>query len=178
MERGAHPPGKAKRNMSARVPGRKETTMIVTNLTNIARQVKETPSLKKAIDFLRKPGLQKLPDGKIEINGDHVFAMVQRYDTQVYDEPKFEAHRKYLDVQFIVSGEEIIGWAPLESMTITEAYNADKDICFGTVAKEKWTPVYLRAGELMVLWPEDAHAPKLAGRKSSPVMKIVVKVAV
>ncbi len=151
--------------------------MIVTDLRHIEQQAGMTRALQKAIEFLRLHDIQNLPDGRVEIDGDRVFALVQRYETIMADAPKFECHRKYLDVQFIVSGEEVIGWAPSERMTITEAYEADKDICFGTVSAGKWTPVYLQAGELAVLWPDDGHAPKLASRVPSPVMKIVVKVA-
>lgn len=149
--------------------------MIVTDLKHIEHQVQLTPGLKKGLAFLRQD-LNNLPDGKVEIDGDRVYAIVQRYETIRTEAPKFEFHRKYIDVQFIVSGEETIGWAPVEGMTITEAYSAEKDICFGKVASEKWTPVRLRAGQLAVLWPEDAHAPKLATAAPSPVMKIVVKV--
>ena len=152
--------------------------MLVSDLDHIDHQIALAPGLQKALTFLRSPNIYGLPDGRVEIDGDRVFALVQRYETMIADAPKFEYHRKYIDVQFIVSGEEVIGWAPVELMTITEAYDADKDICFGTVAKGKWTPVYLQAGQLAVLWPEDGHAPKLAGGASSPVMKIVVKVAV
>jgi biofilm protein TabA len=152
--------------------------MIVTDLKHIEHQVLMTPALKKALAFLRRHDLSALPDGKAEIDGDRVYAIIQRYETIKADPPKFEFHRKYLDVQFIVSGEETIGWAPVESMTVTETYNEDKDICFGKVASGKWTPVRLQAGQLTVLWPEDAHAPKLATAAPSPVMKIVVKIAV
>ena len=152
--------------------------MIVTDLKHIEHQVPMTPALQKAIAFLRKGNIDNLPDGKTEIDGDRVFAIIQRYETVRTNEPKFEFHRKYIDVQFIASGEEIIGWAPVESITITEAYDADKDICFGKVASGTWTPVRLHAGQLAVLRPEDAHAPKLASGAPSPVMKIVVKIAV
>jgi biofilm protein TabA len=152
--------------------------MVVSDLDHSDHQTVNTPGLRKALVFLRSPGVHQLPDGRVEIDGDRVFALVQRYETLMTDAPKFEFHRKYIDVQFIVSGEEIIGWAPAARMTVTEAYDADKDICFGTVAKGIWTPVYLQAGQLAVLWPEDGHAPKVARGASSPVMKIVVKVAV
>jgi YhcH/YjgK/YiaL family protein len=152
--------------------------MIVSDLDHIEYQIARTPGLQKAFAFLRSPTIHGLPDGRVEIDGDRVFALVQRYETMIPDAPKFEYHRKYIDVQFIVSGEEVIGWAPLSLMTITEAYDVDKDICFGAVATGKWTQVNLLAGHLAVLWPEDGHAPKLAGSVSSPVMKIVVKVAV
>lgn len=150
--------------------------MIVTDLDHIEHQVVMTPGLQKAFDFLRMRAIRDLADGKIEIDEQRVFALVQRYETVMTGDPKFECHRKYIDVQYIVSGEEVIGWAPVERMTITEAYDVDKDICFGTVAQGGMTPVHLKAGQLAVLYPEDGHAPKLAARAPSPVMKIVVKV--
>jgi biofilm protein TabA len=94
------------------------------------------------------------------------------------DPPRFEHHRRYIDIQFIVAGEEVIGWAPADRMQVTEAYDPEKDIAFGTVPAGEATPVRLAAGELAVLYPEDGHAPRLAAGRPSPVFKIVVKVAV
>ncbi len=152
--------------------------MIATDLENIAHQVLITPSLQKAIAFLRRRDLLHLSDGRVELDGDRVFAIVQRYETAKTEAPTFECHRKYIDVQFIASGEEIIGWAPSDRMTVTEAYDSEKDICFGNIAPGAWTPICLHAGQLAVLWPEDSHAPKLSPGPPSPVMKIVVKIAV
>lgn len=151
--------------------------MVVTDLGHIDHQAAMTAGLRKAIDFLGRRDLMSLSDGREEIDGERVFALVQRYETARVDDPKFECHRKYIDVQFIASGEEVIGWAPAGNMTVTETYDAGKDICFGTVAAGTWVPVRLEAGQLMVLWPEDAHAPKGAAGRPSKVMKIVVKVA-
>ena len=152
--------------------------MIVSNLNNLDHQVLMTPSMRKAFDFLRGRDLHALPDGRVDIDGDRVFALVQRYETARTEAPKFEYHRKYIDVQFIASGEEVIGWALSGTMQITEAYDEKKDICFGTVTNGTWTPVLLQAGQAAVLWPEDAHAPRLAAGEPLPVMKIVIKVAV
>ena len=152
--------------------------MIATDLSHAESQLVTTPCLQKAISFLRHTDLQALPEGKVVIDGDQVFALFQLYDSVVADAPKFEAHRKYIDVQYVASGEEIIGWAPTESMNITMPYNEDKDICLGTLPAGQMTPVYLRAGQLAVLYPEDGHAPRLAAGKSSPVRKVVIKVAV
>jgi YhcH/YjgK/YiaL family protein len=152
--------------------------VIVTDLEHIERQSSLTPGLRAAIAFLRQPQVANLPDGRVAIDGLRVFALVQRYETVITDAPKFEFHRSYIDVQFIVSGEEVIGWAPAEEMNIIEPYDADKDICFGMLAGYPWTRAKLRAGQAAVLYPEDAHAPKLAVSIPSPVMKIVVKVAV
>ncbi|MBI4745345.1 MAG: YhcH/YjgK/YiaL family protein [Deltaproteobacteria bacterium] len=151
--------------------------MIVSDRKSLRRQVSMTNALRKGIDFLLRPDIHLLTDGRVDIDGDRVFALVQQYETIKTDTPKFEYHRKYIDIQYIVSGEEVIGWAPAERMTVTEEYDGNKDICFGTAPKGEMTPVYLKSGQLTVLYPEDAHAPKLAAGKPSHVFKIVVKVA-
>ncbi len=150
--------------------------MIVTDLSNIDYQVSMTSAIKKAIDFLRRTDIHSLVDGRVEIDGQQVFAIIQRYETIIADVLKFEYHKKYVDIQYVASGEEVIGWAPAEEITVTEAYDADKDICFGTVPKGKITPVYMRSGQAAVLYPEDGHAPRLAAGAPSHVLKIVVKI--
>jgi len=134
--------------------------------------------VQKALAFLRRGDLLSLPAGRFDLDGEQVFAMVQRYVTEAAAAPRFECHRKYIDVQYIAAGIEAIGWAPLGRMTVTEAYDPDKDIAFGRVADGGWSPVVLGAGRLLVLYPADAHAPKLAAGAPSSVTKIVVKVAV
>lgn len=151
--------------------------MLVTDIKHIDYHLSMTAAFRKAIDFLRRPDIRNLVDGRVDIDGQDVFALIQRYETVKTDAPKFEYHRKYIDIQHIVSGEEVIGWALVERMKITDAYDMEKDICFGTVPKEEITPVYLQAGQLAVLYPEDGHAPKLAAGAPSHVVKVVVKVA-
>jgi len=151
--------------------------MIVADLKHLEHQAPLTAGLRAAMEFLRRRDIAALADGRVEIDGDRVFALVQRYETVKTDSPKFEYHRKYIDVQFIASGEEIIGWIPREGMAVTEAYDEKKDICFGSAATGAWTAVRLEAGQAAVLWPEDGHAPKLSASAPSRVMKIVVKVA-
>jgi len=152
--------------------------MVVTDLEHFADQVVMTPAMKKAVAFLKKGGLAQLADGRVEIDGDTCFALVQSYDTIVAAEPKFEGHRKYIDVQFVVSGEEVIGWAMVGRAQVTVQYMPDKDIWLGPVPVADITPVRLSAGHAAVLYPVDAHAPKLAAGKSTFVKKVVVKVAV
>jgi biofilm protein TabA len=152
--------------------------VIASDLKHIDHQLARTPSFEKAIEFLRLRGMHDLPDGRIEIDGQKVFAIVQRYETIDTGSPKFEYHRKYIDVQYIASGREIIGWVPAESIIINEAYNADKDVAFGSAEAGDWTPLSLQAGRLAVFYPEDGHAPRLAFGRSSVVTKIVVKVEV
>jgi len=152
--------------------------MIHTDLKSAESLLPGTAAFRLALDFLRRPDLRNLPDGKYEIDGETVFAMVQRYETLVQAEPKFEAHRKYTDLQFLAAGAELIGWAPLGKLAVTEVYDEGKEACFGTVPPGSWAPLRLEAGQLALLGPEDAHAPRLAAGAPAPVLKVVVKVLV
>lgn len=151
--------------------------MIVTNMEHIEEQLRMTSDLRKAIDFLRQTGLPRLADGRTEIDGDRVFALVQRYTTANDGTLNFEYHRKYIDIQVIVSGVEMIGWTDADRLEVTTPYDEAKDVCFGRAAAGAWTPVRLEAGQLAVFWPADAHAPKQCADAPLRVMKIVVKSA-
>ena len=95
--------------------------MVVSDLRSITRQAAMTATLRKAIDFLSRPGVADLPDGRQEIDGERVFALVQRYETALSPAPRFECHRKYIDVQFLAAGEEVIGWAPAGDRSTMES---------------------------------------------------------
>lgn len=149
--------------------------MIATTLKNAHRQAPGAHGFCKAFAFLRRADLASLPDGRHPIDGDSVFALLQRYETAPASEPKFEAHKNYIDVQYVAAGAEVIGWAPLGAVKVSEPYDGEKDACFGGAAA--WTPLLLKEGDLAVFWPEDAHAPRLAAGAPGTVFKIVVKVS-
>ncbi|MBI4349884.1 MAG: YhcH/YjgK/YiaL family protein [Elusimicrobia bacterium] len=152
--------------------------MLTTDLKNAESLVPGGKVFKPALEFLRRPDIRDLPDGKYGLDGERVFALVQRYETIAAAEPRFEAHRKFIDVQFLASGTEIIGWAPLSGLAVTEVYDEEKEACFGGVPPGAWTPLRLETGQLAVLYPEDAHAPRLADGAPAPVIKVVVKISV
>lgn len=164
---------KLKDDTSCQLP--RARLMLAARLEDAGRQAAAAGGLARAFAFLRRPGLADLPDGKYPIDEERVFALVQRYGTAAAEKPRFEAHRAYIDVQYVASGAEVIGWAPLGAVEISEPYDARKDVCFGTA--RAWTPLRLAAGELAVFYPEDAHAPRLAAGASGRVTKIVVKVS-
>jgi YhcH/YjgK/YiaL family protein len=151
--------------------------MIVTDVAHLPEQVGLTPALQKALDFLRACGSEPLPDGRIEIDGAEVYALVQSYETKDNGEWLFEGHRQYLDVQYMLSGEEVIGWASSEAATVTSPYDPANDAWLGTVPAAQVTPVRLISGQLAVLYPSDAHAPRHAAVAPAAVKKIVIKVA-
>lgn len=149
--------------------------MINVPLAYAGRQTPALPGLAEALAFLRRPDLAGLPDGRYEIDGDRIFALVQRYETQAGG-ARFEAHRAYADVQYLAGGSEAIAVAPLADLAVSAVYDPEKDVCFGSVPEGRASRLLLGPGELAVLFPEDAHAPRLAAGAPGPVIKVVVKV--
>lgn len=151
--------------------------MIFDTLANADRYASLNSRFAKAFAYLRTvDGTQPL--GRFDLDGDHCFALVQTYETKPMDKAKFEAHRKYIDVQFIHSGRETILWAPLESMQEeTMAFNEEKDAALWKLVPDV-TPLHVSGGQFAILFPEDAHAPCVEWDKPEQVFKVVVKVAV
>ena len=86
--------------------------MIYDTLENLSNYAALLPGLEKAAAFLSRTDLAQLPDGRVEIDGDRVFANIQTYATKHIDMRGFEAHRKYVDVQVVIGGEgELCGVA-------------------------------------------------------------------
>ena len=151
--------------------------MILDTLENSGRYEGLSAHFVKAFAFLRGvDGTQAL--GRHEIDGERVFALVQKYSTKPIESALFEAHRRYVDVQYVHAGRETILWAPLAAMQEeTMAYDAAKEAALFTLVPDV-TPLHLSAGYFAVLFPEDAHAPCVVWEETSEVFKVVVKVAV
>ena len=103
------------------------------------------------------------------------FANAECYNTKL--QSRFEAHRKMVDVQIVVSGTELIHFAPItDEFLVEEPYDEMRDIMFMT--GEVKDTVLLRAGEACVIGPELAHMPGMAVNGSSHVKKIVLKIPI
>lgn len=153
--------------------------MIVAPLPDLARQVALTPSLSTALEWLAvNADRSDLPE-RVAVDGQNVYALVQAYETApVAEVVRLEAHQHYIDIQFIVSGEEVMGWAPVTELLDPTPYNPEKDVFHGHLPAAQLTPVLVKAGQAAIFYPADAHAPKLAGEKPAAVRKIVLKVRV
>lgn len=153
--------------------------MIVGKLEELKGQIPASARLQKALEYLLEARAQNLAVGRYEIDGESLYALVQAYDTLPVDEKsKYEAHRKYIDVQYIAEGIEVMGWTHLSNMAITQEYQPEKDAALGVCSPDAATLVKVAAGQAAIFFPEDAHAPKLAATSPAPVKKIVVKVAI
>jgi biofilm protein TabA len=132
------------------------------------------PGLAQAFEFLRSADVKTLSVGKHPVDGDRLLAIVGQETGRGRNGAKLEAHRRYIDIQLCLSGDEVIGWRRLaDCHDITQSHDAERDIAFFGDASEAW--IALPPGHFMVFYPQDAHAP-LAG--SGPVHKVVMKVAV
>lgn len=136
-----------------------------------------TAPIVKGLEFLKNTALAELELGRHEIDGDNVYALVQEYQTLPKAEKKVEAHRKYIDIQYIVAGAEVIGYG-LDSPQneVTEDKLAEKDaIFYKNIAGEM--DLILSKGMYAVLFPTDIHRPGCNYGAGGPVRKVVVKVA-
>ena len=86
-----------------------------------------------------------------------------------------EAHRKYMDIQYIVKGQEVMGWAPLDTLTVAEEFSAEKDVGFYSGHCEF---IRIAEGNCYVVFPEDGHMPTRYLEESNEYTKIVVKLKV
>ena len=152
--------------------------MIISDLTHIHEQLRGTPHFEKALAFLHRPDLATLADGRAPIDGDNVYAEVQSYVTKPASEAVYEAHRQYIDIQYVVSGEETIGWARIEDLVVSTEYTPARDFMLGSVDETRTIAARLRAGQFAILFPSDAHAPRLTTHTPTTVKKMVVKVRV
>jgi YhcH/YjgK/YiaL family protein len=148
-----------------------EVYMIFDMLSNAELYAGITPRLKTAFDYLNATDLAALPVGRINLDGDHVYVLVQEYTTKPMADGKWESHRRYLDVQYMHSGCERIDFSLVNTMKLGEyVEEGDFQAMTGT-----GNPLTLVPGSFAVFFPQDAHKPGLAVAELEWVKKVVVK---
>jgi YhcH/YjgK/YiaL family protein len=148
--------------------------MIVVPVDHLQKYGYLHPGLEKAGTFLAGVDLQSLTDGRHEIEGDALFAIVSTCAGKGRSGARLEAHRNYIDVQYCLSGTDLIGYRPLaQCEQISEDYDALKDVVFFADQALEWISV--EGNTCAVFFPDDAHAP-LGGE--GVCKKIVVKIRV
>ena len=129
----------------------------------------------KAFSFLKETDLQTLTTGRHVIDGDNVFGLVSEGPTKDYDKTAFESHKNYIDLQFVISGEENMGVAPLADVTLDKPYNERNDIMFYTGEGKIYT---VPQNSFLIFFPSDAHRPNITPGGNKVVKKIVIKIRV
>jgi YhcH/YjgK/YiaL family protein len=128
----------------------------------------------KAFSFLNETDLTALEPGRYELSGNDLFVNVDEYISKHEEDALYEAHKKYADIQYVVSGEEKIGVMPLEETTDTIPYNEEKDIVFLRAAGNNYR--LANTEKFFLFFPGDAHRPCVRTDKPEPIKKVVIKV--
>ena len=148
--------------------------MILDTLINSARYAGMHPGFARAFEFLAATDLAALPPGRHEIDGDRIYVSIDHTDGRGEDGARLEAHRRYIDIQYTIDGNELIGWMPLARISSPDGgFDDTKDIGFFADRPSTWIAV--PPGSFTIFFPHDAHAP-LAGR--GHLKKAIVKIAV
>ncbi len=151
--------------------------MIFDELNNFEQYLNLNKNLKAGFDFIKNGNLENLEDGRYEIIKDKVFANVQTLTTKQKELKRWEAHRKYIDIQYVIKGAECMGYGILRDFgEVEEEYNETKDIEF--LKGEKFNYVNVEKGNFVIFYPNDVHAPMLSVEDDTEIKKVIVKVAV
>jgi YhcH/YjgK/YiaL family protein len=147
--------------------------MVHDTLIHAARYYPLGPRFKLGFSYLEQFD-PKTADGRISLDGENVFALVQSYLPKPASEHTFEAHRAHADLQFVAAGEEAIFYSPLARLRETTPYFADKDAAFYAGADD--IPLVMGPGSFAIFFPQDGHKPCCLWRAAIPVKKVVVKI--
>lgn len=130
---------------------------------------------KVAYEFLKAGGFNEKKLGRYELDKNGTYANIEEYTTK--DSAHFEAHRKYIDIQYLAKGKEIIRVSSmLNIQNYVSEYSPDKDIEF--FDKEDYSEHLLDGNNFMVLFPKDAHMPCMKADSNMHVRKVVVKIPI
>lgn len=147
--------------------------MILDSLKNLGSYEALSPNFAKAIEFILKSDLSALPLGRNEICGDLVYANVMEAQPKSKEEARLEIHRKYIDIQIPISGNELMGYTPLAELPAPDYVESDDAALYpaGIAARDYFN---VKNDQFVIFFPQDGHAPAI-----TPVAlkKVVVKVA-
>ena len=149
--------------------------MIIDRMDNAADYNYLGKNFTTAFKWLASTDLKSLAIGKIEIDGANAYAMIQENDPKPASAGKWEAHKKYADIQFMVDGEEKIGYVH-KSRSTEISYDDAKDLMLISTKGDYF--IHLVSGDFAILFPQDGHLPGIAisDDATAKIRKIVVKV--
>ena len=151
--------------------------MIYDRLSNCEQYYILGEKFKKAFDFLKNTDLKNIQDGSYEIQGKEIYANVQSLKTKPIEEKKWEVHRKYIDIQYVISNQEKMGYGILEDFSeITNPYDNEKDVEF--LEGKEFNFVDVKEGSFVIFYPNDVHAPMLAYDEPQEIKKVIIKIAI
>jgi YhcH/YjgK/YiaL family protein len=148
--------------------------MIIDQIGNAHLYHAVNAKFKQAFDYIHQIDVDSIAVGKYEIDGENMYALIQEYNTKLKEQGKWEAHRRYIDLQYVTQGAEGIGYANINHLQ-QGVYDAGRDFLPLHGEGDLFT---LHSGSFVLLLPEDAHMPGMAVGTPAPVKKVVVKISV
>ncbi len=150
--------------------------MILDILENANQYAGIHPGVARALEEMKRFTPDNYGDGRVEVDGDNVFLLLNNYETHPKSESMAEAHRKYIDVMYMVEGVETIYVKNVEKLRcVTEEYTEENEALIAETDDDA-TAVRLEAGYFVVLFPQDAHSPACDADGKHTVKKIIGKV--
>ena len=149
--------------------------MILDRIENIGKY-SELADLEPAVDYILTHDTAALADGKNVLDGEALYCNVSSYMTKTHEGARAEAHNEYIDLQYVLSGQEIMGYAPRSEMGDAAEEHPESDLYFYSGAGD--TKLLVKEGMFAVFFPQDAHTPTLLAGESSPVRKAVYKIRI
>jgi YhcH/YjgK/YiaL family protein len=146
--------------------------MIIDHIKNAAQYAGLGKRIQAGLEWLAATDFSVMAPGRYELDGNNLYALVQTYDTRDPALGKWEAHRRYIDIQYVVSGREKMGYAEISTL-VGSGYDAEKDFQLLVGEGDFLT---CGPGTFILFAPQDAHMPCLAADKPQTVTKVVVKV--
>lgn len=148
--------------------------MIYSSLKAKNAQCAWPEAFQKAFAFLRESDLEHMEPGRYEIDGDDVYATIQKQTTAAPDQKKAESHYKYIDIQYLISGKELQGYAPLTEGLECEEHPERDVMYYPEVEAEHF--IELKPGDFTVYFTNDIHRPNCAAGESMDIKKVVLKI--
>jgi YhcH/YjgK/YiaL family protein len=169
--------GEAGNKQKIMIHGREVFPHVSVNADKMQEQIDRNPEIWETMfRILKSTTFSGLEPGRHEVAGENLFYMINQYITKDAASVKFEAHRKYIDLQYVMEGEEIMGVSGFEYASETDPYVAEKDIAFYTVSKAEYHKA--SASEFFVFFPEDLHQPGVMAEDPQKVKKVVFKILI
>ena len=142
------------------------------------RYAKNKEAWEKAFAWLKNTDLIAIAPGKYQLDGDRLYVSVAEGATKSMEETRWEAHQKYIDIQYVVNGKEKIGVAPFSKAVGIEPFSVEKDVGFYEIPEADCKYYVAQPGTFFIFFPNDAHRPGIVVKGNEQVKKIVVKVVV
>ncbi len=153
--------------------------MIIGKLHEVEKQVNQSQNIVFALDYLKKVNPVEISDGQYFVKDKEVFAIIQEFTTEnLTNDVEVEGHRKFIDVYYVISGCEKIGWTSVDPIDNLIDYDEENDVWKKVVKSSELNYFAIGKGDVAILFPSDAHASQINMKGSIKARKIIMKVAV